>query len=690
MPASATRISTLLALSICAILILSMRDACVWQVQREPDSPSAVSVAPRSPRGEMLPEFLRRAPSAQNDSASFFDHFDGTSLDKRWVAITGGTGAVSIADSFAELTSRSGSGAAALLHAARLERAKSQLWVFAISNHSGEFPQWWVTLVSGGAPPTADTRATYHSKLVARINSGLLGCTPGVQFEYWDSQRERKLWNGRANRWSAAPVFANSPIRHDDYYLIGLEFDGPGDRWRMLAWGRRSPTVGAWIHTQGLRLFAVSDWVPWKETASGGDPWLVIGDPLTDAMDGTLRVEWIRHSAGNKVDAWVNSRDATGTYHIRHWYGYAGPLGVAEVFIPEARGTWALDVGPSGAWDATRFGVKDQYVVQDGSTYYLFYNSNTQIGLATATDPSGPWTKEPANPILQNIPGGEESNVIFPAVVKDLSETDSSQVWKMLYTGYQAGGKHRLFYATAPAPQGPWTRRGKILDAGPPGSIDENGVNRARPVWHDGQWYVFHGARNAAARGFWNVSYSTGPDFTHLTKSGQTLVPRKTNAVQRITEKPAGRVIHVRDTSGFEEEGFVGVRSASGDENPFAVSRIRRVLDQSTLELYHGLDGIPPGLAAEILQHDSDQVKDQVAMVVPSGSAWFLYITNFDGGRGEINALLAAPQITGPYVWLPFDAPVVTHGSWGDGGSNENVVFVNQPVNRNTPPARRR
>jgi xylan 1,4-beta-xylosidase len=51
-------------------------------------------------------------------------------------------------------------------------------------------------------------------------------------------------------------------------------------------------------------------------------------------------------------------------------------------------------------WDS--IGIEGAYVVKRGDTYYLFYSSWTrgyEIGIATAKQITGPWTKSPQNPI---------------------------------------------------------------------------------------------------------------------------------------------------------------------------------------------------------------------------------------------------------------------------------------------------
>jgi hypothetical protein len=611
----------------------------------------------------------------------FFDHFDGSTLDPRWVTLTSGGGTVAVTDSCAEMNSPAASDAAAFYYHLKLDKAQSQLWVFAISNDSGAVPQWWVTVLNSASAPVAESSASLLARVRARAALIQSGSANAIAFDYFDSVRTRRVWNGSA--WTTGGV-ANAPVRADDYSLVGLEFDGPNARWRMMAWGRRSGTPGGYTLDQGLKLFALTDWVPWTGMEATDDLWLVVGDQLQNGLSGRMRVEWVRHDRGPRQEVWVNGSSGSGGYRIRHWHGYEGANGAVEQFVPQDRTTLAVDIGPPGAWDATALGVKDQYVVRDGSTYYLFYGG-TEIGVASASDVNGPWIKSSNNPIIPKILGGEEETLGFPKVVKDLGEADPQKTWKMLYAGVRSDSFHRVFYATAPAATGPWTRQGRVLDVGGPGAIDEMGVAAGTPVWWNNQWHVFLSVRDASANGFWSVSYATGPSFTQLTKSNVQLVPKSAVGWQPLTVNLNGRVVNVADTSAFTRDAEVIVRRSAALSNDFGVSRVRKIVNATQLELYHGLDGFLASGPAEILQVDSWYLKNAHADTVQFGATWYLFLTNFADGR-ESHGVLASANLTGPYTWQHAATPGATLSFFGGSKSNENLVFVHDPVNTSSAP----
>lgn len=120
-------------------------------------------------------------------------------------------------------------------------------------------------------------------------------------------------------------------------------------------------------------------------------------------------------------------------------------------------GTWteqelAIAPGAAGEWDESS--VYTPEVIKVGDTYYLFYTANDgggrwSIGVATASDPSGPWVKHESNPILQNAtdagndPAWDDYRVdeAYPLQMPDGS-------WRLYYKGRTAGQDRRFGLAT--------------------------------------------------------------------------------------------------------------------------------------------------------------------------------------------------------------------------------------------------
>lgn len=115
--------------------------------------------------------------------------------------------------------------------------------------------------------------------------------------------------------------------------------------------------------------------------------------------------------------------------------------------------------GTGGAdWDSDA--VHNVKVYNFGGTYYMYFMGSTgtadsqQIGVATASSITGPYTRDASNPIIPNGgPSWELNRVSNPSVVND------SGTYRMLYKGYNTGtGVAQLGLATASNPAGPWTK----------------------------------------------------------------------------------------------------------------------------------------------------------------------------------------------------------------------------------------
>lgn len=616
---------------------------------------------------------------------SVFDHFEGGTLDPTWVPLTSGAGSLAVAGGQVTCQAPQDADASAFAFGQKIDKSVSQLWVFAVSDHNTASPQWWITLVDSPTPPTAGPSAVWDPLRRVQI-SGQLQAS-GMRFASWDTSHSSVYFSEASQGWGATPQQAHSPIRND-YYLVGLEIDGPNDRWRLLAWGKRSPDSG-YTFEQGLRLFAMTSWVPWAWLESTQDLWLVVGDPRTDAGAGSMSVEWARRDAGPRHDAWVNGMTGNGDdYSIRHVWGYEGTAGAVEVFVPETKQGLAIAGGGAGAWDAS--GVKDAYSLHDPATgtHFLLYNAaggNGGIGLATNTGTNGSFTKFGGNPIIPPVVGTSESVVQNASVVQDLAEADSTKRFKLLYTGVDPSLDFRVFLATAPAMTGPWTKQGMVLDVGSSGAFDQNGYSRPRPVHAAGQWYVFLSAKNNTELGSpFRITYATGPTLDDLTPSGVILVDNLVGPAANVTAAVAGQTVTVDDTSGFLEDAYVLI-DQDANRDDYSQSRIRKVVDATTLELYHGLDGLGP--PAVVVQADATN-RIEIAEVKPVGSKWWMYVTNFGffGAQPGLDAfsentgLLTADSLTGPYAWKHLANPPLARASWSNDRSHENLTLVHTPI----------
>ncbi len=105
-----------------------------------------------------------------------------------------------------------------------------------------------------------------------------------------------------------------------------------------------------------------------------------------------------------------------------------------------------------------------------GGKYWLAHTSGTGIGLSYSTDPNlHVWTLYASNPILS--PGSGETSLSSPCLMMDGS------LYYLFFDVWQPGIWERgIYYATASAPTGPWTRGPLILTWGPSGSWDDSRV----------------------------------------------------------------------------------------------------------------------------------------------------------------------------------------------------------------------
>jgi hypothetical protein len=635
----------------------------------------------------------QRISKVDAQTVSFFDHFDGAALDARWKVAASGAGFVGLADSNATCTAAQPADACFFFWENNISKPDSQLWVFAVADKGAGPSGTLITLFNSLTHPEPQPAAVWSSGERVRISTAALSTTSGITLEYWDASHSVRFWNGGTNAWSTTPVYANSPIRTDDYYLVGVEIDGSRNAWRAMVWGKRSAS-NAYTFNQGLRLFTLTNWVSWAGMEPTDNLWMVLGDPLVDSGVANLALEWVRLDAGPKQHVWLNGKSTTGAaYGIKHAWGYESANGILEFTVPEDRTQKAVANGSLKVWDNN---IKDPYVLfdPDNSTYYLYYSGSSpdkpfQIGVASSTSPNGMLRKLAGNPIIPAGPVGTfEENVLAPAVVKDLAEPDPGRRFKMLYAGYNGSDqKFRIFLATAPAATGPWTRQGMVLDTGQPGTFSDGGFSRPRPVYVAGSWTVFLGAKsNAEPGGPWRVTYAAGPSLDTLTASGVILVNNLAGPVQKLTAPLAGRIVKVADTMGFMADAYVEFDQDTQAAN-YGQSRIRKVVDATTLELYHGLDGFKTTKPARIVQINAANRID-IADVVFAGGQWVMYTTPFSffgpysgyGAHDENTGMLTAPGLLGPYSWNFLASPPATRASWNNTISNENMTLVHYPT----------
>jgi len=111
---------------------------------------------------------------------SFIDHFRGTSLNVRWIAIVAGAGRVTVADSTASMIAPAAIDAAAIYRNTPVNKGVSQLFMAAVSSSPLSVV---FSIVTKASAPTAEPAAAFASRVVIQI----AGATNGYRLSYVDT-----------------------------------------------------------------------------------------------------------------------------------------------------------------------------------------------------------------------------------------------------------------------------------------------------------------------------------------------------------------------------------------------------------------------------------------------------------------------------------------------------------------------
>jgi predicted GH43/DUF377 family glycosyl hydrolase len=195
---------------------------------------------------------------------------------------------------------------------------------------------------------------------------------------------------------------------------------------------------------------------------------------------------------------WYSGRDATN-YRI----GYAtSPDGITWKKKPS---TPAVDTGGAGSWE--EWYVNGPSVIFNGTAYQLWYTGsngvNAKVGYATSADGLS-WSKNPANPVMNNGPGPWDSvHAAAPSVVYD------GISYHMWYCGFD-GTNWRIGYATSPDGIA-WTKSGSnpVLDLGSPGDWDGVWVHDPTVIFDGVTYHMWFGGYDGVKA---RIGYATSPD----------------------------------------------------------------------------------------------------------------------------------------------------------------------------------
>jgi len=138
---------------------------------------------------------------------------------------------------------------------------------------------------------------------------------------------------------------------------------------------------------------------------------------------------------------------------------------------------------------------------EEGGTYYLFYsaaNGDNTLNVATASNPLGPWKKSPKNPILGDDTGlGFAAGMIYMCGIVKVDSKYYLYVTDADYTQCDYGP---MYVLTSNSIYGPWTRRQEpILSPGGKGEWDEGAFSEAEVLYYNGVFHTFYGGGSLEA-----------------------------------------------------------------------------------------------------------------------------------------------------------------------------------------------
>ncbi len=187
---------------------------------------------------------------------------------------------------------------------------------------------------------------------------------------------------------------------------------------------------------------------------------------------------------------------------------------------------WVEEWNPEN--EKAGFWVRIPAIPPGGTNVYLYYGNPAAVsasdGAATFDlydgfeDPDainpGVWTRYSGNPLITEGASGEwdDHGSTFASVMWD----ESAGEFRMYYHGFAYSGAHQIGLATAPSPEGPWTKySGNPIVTPGPESWDSHSV-RVPMVWkEDTTYHMVYTGYNGSA---YQIGYATSSDGIDWTK----------------------------------------------------------------------------------------------------------------------------------------------------------------------------
>jgi hypothetical protein len=207
--------------------------------------------------------------------------------------------------------------------------------------------------------------------------------------------------------------------------------------------------------------------------------------------------------------------------------------------------------GASGAWDRFIDSIGQPTLAKRGDTYYIYYAGGSildpatssepfrrKLGMATAADPTGTWTKHFANPILTFNPQPSHVNADEEGVYGAYAIVDEASLMHMLWMGMRASTstdvQTEIYYSTS-SDGFTWTNNTagtavKVMayNAGWPGMVDNELTLMAFSKKANNEWWIYFAVEGAGGKWDFCKCVTSAPD-TWLTANATAALPLSEN-----------------------------------------------------------------------------------------------------------------------------------------------------------------
>lgn len=286
------------------------------------------------------------------------------------------------------------------------------------------------------------------------------------------------------------------------------------------------PTIPAVLLRGALLIQALA----WRPAAAAPEPAqfafevAIAHEPGVTRRDPSdvIRVAGIHHVWYSKVRSGPGVFEYPSGYSAEVWHATSRD---GHAWTERGR---AVVKGGADAWDG--HGVFTPNILIFGGRFHLYYTgvaaghgatTATQIGVAVADSPAGPWRKFGGNPVLS--PGAEPLQFDSMRVDDAALLVRDGRVW-LYYKGRQrdkSPGETRMGLAFADLPTGPFARHGRPLHAG-----------HEVMIWPE-------------ERGVASLASAAGPRMIYFAADGLHFAPR-----QAVRNPPAAPGVLRGDQSG--------------------------------------------------------------------------------------------------------------------------------------------